>query len=203
MKVDYIMSRATKDDIVGIYNLLHRKFVKKHSPNSEKTEWKKHKKWYEFWLRSPYYLIFVIKNRAGNLIGQVRYEIDGEIAVINIFLAKEYRGKGLGGTFVEMSIDQKSNKAHDQKPCCCQHDLLTLHKQRQYAQQRTQAQRGIAYIHRLRIDVMCFSGSGLIDDAYLIDIKPYRHIHHHHRHICQKAPVYHRSKKMQRDTTGH
>jgi RimJ/RimL family protein N-acetyltransferase len=115
LEVDYIISRATKDDIVGIYNLLHREFVKKYSPNSEKIEWIKHKKWYEFWLRSPYYLIFVIKNRAGNLIGQVRYEIDGEIAVINVFLAKEHRGKGLGGTFVEMSIEELKYEKPDVK----------------------------------------------------------------------------------------
>jgi RimJ/RimL family protein N-acetyltransferase len=115
LKADYILSKATKDDIAGIYNLLHREFVKKYSSNSEKIEWEKHKKWYGFWLKSPYYLIYVIKDRAGNLIGQVRYEIDGEIALINVFLAKEKRGRGLGGTFVEMSIEELKFEKPDVK----------------------------------------------------------------------------------------
>ncbi len=106
MEVNYIISKAEKDDIVGIYNLLHRKFVKKYSPNSEKSEWEKHKKWYGFWLESPYYLIYVIKNLKGKIVGQIRYEIDGEISMISIYLDKENRGKGLGGAFIERSIKE-------------------------------------------------------------------------------------------------
>ena len=105
MEVNYIISKASKDDIVGIYNLLHREFVKKYSPNSEKLEWEKYKSWYEFWLRSPYYLIYVIKNTNGKIIGQIRYEIDGEIATISIYFDKDNRGKGLGQVFVERSIE--------------------------------------------------------------------------------------------------
>ena len=68
MEVNYIISKATEDDIVGIYNLLHRAFIKKYYPNSEKSELEKHKKWYEFWLKSPYYLIYVIKDLKGKII---------------------------------------------------------------------------------------------------------------------------------------
>ena len=105
MEVNYIISKATKNDIVGIYNLLHREFIKKYSPNSERLEWEKHKRWYEFWLRSPYYLIYVIKNINQKIIGQIRYEIDGEIATISVFFDKDNRGKGLGNFFVERSIE--------------------------------------------------------------------------------------------------
>lgn len=111
MEGNYIISKATEDDIVGIYNLLHREFVKKYSPNSEKEELEKHKKWYEFWLKSPYYIIYVIKDLKGKVIGQIRYEIDGEISIISIYLDKENRGKGLGKIFVERSIKElKSEK---------------------------------------------------------------------------------------------
>lgn len=103
--MNYIISKATEDDIVGIYNLLHRAFIKKYSPNSEKSELEKHKKWYEFWLRSPYYLIYVAKDQRGKVIGQIRYEIDGEISIISVYLDKENRGKGLGKMFIERSIE--------------------------------------------------------------------------------------------------
>jgi len=111
LEVNYIIIKATKDDIIGIYNLLHREFVKKYSPNSEESEWEKHKKWYEFWIKSPYYLIYVVKDLNEKVIGQIRYEIDGEISIINIYLDRENRGKGLGKIFVERSIkDLKSEK---------------------------------------------------------------------------------------------
>ena len=115
MEENYIISEATKDDIVGIYNLLHREFVKKYSPNSEKSELEKHKKWYEFWLESPYYLIYVVKDLKGKVVGQIRYEIDGEISIISIYLDKANRGKGLGGIFVEKSIEKLKSEKKDVK----------------------------------------------------------------------------------------
>jgi RimJ/RimL family protein N-acetyltransferase len=104
--MNYIISKATKDDIVGIYNLLHREFIKKYSSNSEKYEWEKHKKWYEFWIKSPYYLIYVMKDLRGKIIGQVRYEIDGEIATISIYIDKEKRKQGLGKIFIRETIEE-------------------------------------------------------------------------------------------------
>ena len=115
MEENYIISKAKKDDIVGIYNLLHREFVKKYSPNSEKIELEKHRKWYEFWLRSPYYIIYVIKDMKGKVVGQIRYEIDGEISIISIYLDKENRGKGLGKIFVERSIEELKIEKKDVK----------------------------------------------------------------------------------------
>ena len=115
MEVNYIISKATKNDIIGIYNLLHREFVKKYSPNSEELEWEKHKKWYEFWLKSPYYLIYVVKNLNGKIIGQIRYEIDGEISTISIYLDKENRGKGLGIFFIKKSIEELKLEKRDVK----------------------------------------------------------------------------------------
>ena len=108
MKINYLMSKAEKDDIIGIYNLLHRDFIKKYSKNSEKFEWERHKKWYEFWLKSPYYLIYVLKDLKGKIIGQIRYELDGELAIINIYLAKENRKKGIAKIFVKESIEELS-----------------------------------------------------------------------------------------------
>ena len=113
MEGNYIISKAIEDDIVGIYNLLHREFVKKYSLNSEKEELEKHKKWYEFWLKSPYYLIYVIKDLKGKVVGQIRYEIDGEISIISIYLDKANRGKGLGKTFVERSIEELKTEKED------------------------------------------------------------------------------------------
>ena len=80
---------------------------------SKELEWEKHKKWYEFWLKSPYYLIYVIKDLKGKIIGQIRYEIDGEISIINIYLDKEHRGKGLGKIFVEKTIKDLKIKKED------------------------------------------------------------------------------------------
>jgi len=104
LEVNYIISKATKNDIIGIYNLVHREYVKKYSPNSEKLELEKHKKCYEFWLKSPYYIIYIVKDKKGTVIGQIRYEIDGEISIINVYLSKKNRGKGLGKIFIERSI---------------------------------------------------------------------------------------------------
>lgn len=115
MEQKYIINKAKKDDIVGIYNLLHREFVKKYSPNSEKEEFEKHKKWYEFWLKSPYHIIYVMKNLSGEVVGQIRYEIDGEISIISIYLDRVNRGKGLGKTFVERSIEELKIEKKDVK----------------------------------------------------------------------------------------
>ncbi|MCK5779841.1 MAG: GNAT family N-acetyltransferase [Psychrilyobacter sp.] len=115
MKENYIISKAQKDDIVGIYNLLHREFIKKYSSNSEKSEWKKHKKWYEFWIKSPYYIIYVLKDLKEKILGQVRYEIDGEVAIVNIFLDKNIRGEGYSEEFLNKTLEELKFEKHEVK----------------------------------------------------------------------------------------
>jgi RimJ/RimL family protein N-acetyltransferase len=105
LEVNYIISKAKKYDIIGIYNLLHKNFIIKYSPNSEKLEFERHERWYQFWLKSPYYLIYVVKNLEEKIIGQIRYEIDEEMSIISVYLDKENRGKGLSKIFIERSIE--------------------------------------------------------------------------------------------------
>ncbi len=103
-KESYIVEEAKKNDILGIYNLVHRDFIAKNFTKSQELELEKHKRWYEFWIESPYYLIYVLKDINRKIIGQIRYEIDGEIAIISIYIEKEKRGKGLGKYFLEETM---------------------------------------------------------------------------------------------------
>lgn len=93
---DVILRRAEERDIPEIYEHLHRDYVKKYFSENESREWENHKKWYKFLINSPYFLLYVLEDVSGKFLGQLKFELDGETAIISIYMSKSSRGNGIG-----------------------------------------------------------------------------------------------------------
>lgn len=101
-----IFLRKTKEnDIKDIYNNIHLKYIKKYYLAEEREQWENHKRWYKFLIKSPTYLLYTITDENKKFLGYIKFEIDGEIAIINIYLIEEIRQKKYSSDIIEKSIN--------------------------------------------------------------------------------------------------
>ncbi len=110
-----ILRKAKENDIADIYKYLHRDFIKKYSSNSEKDEWIQHKRWYKFLINSETYLLYIVEDENGSFLGQVKFEIDEEIAVVSLYLIEDIRGRGIGKGVLEISLEELTFESNDVK----------------------------------------------------------------------------------------
>ncbi len=103
---DFILRKAEERDIPEIYKHIHKEYVKKYFSKDENQQWENHKKWYKFLINSPYFILYVLEDFNGKFLGQVKFELDGETAVISTYLSKCSRGMGLGKEAVLKGIEE-------------------------------------------------------------------------------------------------
>lgn len=106
-----ILLRETVDsDIPEIYRYIHLNYVKKYYTNLEE-QWKNHEKWYKFLINSTSYLLYTVTNTEnGEFFGCVKFELDGECAIINIYLVEKIRNKGYSEKIIDLSIKELKAK---------------------------------------------------------------------------------------------
>ena len=68
--------------------------------SSEPIAWEQHVEWFESKLKDPRCIFYIAMNSDGLPIGQVRYDLDGNEAVISISIDQRFRGKGYGSTII-------------------------------------------------------------------------------------------------------
>ena len=90
------LRRAILEDCRQFWEWANEPEVRQVSFASEPIPWKNHVKWFEERLADPRFKLFVALNEANRSVGQVRYEVDGENAVVSISLGREFRGRGMG-----------------------------------------------------------------------------------------------------------
>lgn len=108
-----ILRETIEKDIENIYLSVHYKYVKKYYKGNEKKQWETHKKWYKFLIKSDYYELYTVLDEKGSFIGYVKFEIDGECAIINIHIVENIRGKKYGEKIIELSLEKIKNKRLD------------------------------------------------------------------------------------------
>lgn len=69
--------------------------VRRSAFASEEIEWPPHERWFTKKLSSSSTRIWILE-QDGQPVGQVRYELSGEIAEISFSVAREFRGQGFG-----------------------------------------------------------------------------------------------------------
>jgi len=104
---DLIFLRGTvEEDIESIYKNIHAHYIEKYYPGQEKEQWENHKRWYKFLIKSPAYALYTVTNDENEFLGYVKFELDEEFAVINIFLAEKMRGKKISSDIIRLSIEE-------------------------------------------------------------------------------------------------
>lgn len=93
-KTFYIRS-AVQNDSKIIYDLSNDPSVRIQSINQNQISWKEHQNWFSKKLADDNYIFFLAFDKEDNFIGQVKFELENENAIIGISLTKDFRGSGL------------------------------------------------------------------------------------------------------------
>jgi len=70
--------------------------------STEKIPWKQHVAWFESKRTDPSTRFYMAINKNDVLAGQIRYQINGQAAVVSVSLAPEQRGRGYGAEIIRM-----------------------------------------------------------------------------------------------------
>ncbi len=88
---------ADRDDIRRLWEWANEPGTRAASFSPEPIAWERHERWFPIKLRDPHCLIFIAgAGSEDNLLGQVRFEREGEDAVISVALDARFRGRGYG-----------------------------------------------------------------------------------------------------------
>lgn len=101
---------AKESDCAFVFELSNQDYVRKYSLNARPIEWGSHVQWFKKTINSKTHLFLVVIDDFGQLVGQIRYEINSKSATISISLAQSILGKGLSKALIYQSIDYLQQK---------------------------------------------------------------------------------------------
>jgi len=80
--------------------------VRKASFSTDLIDWETHLEWLQSCLQNSECRILIAVNEYGQLIGQVRLDIEGQRAVISISIAREFRANGYGTALIRAATNR-------------------------------------------------------------------------------------------------
>ena len=95
---------ATESDIDLVFKWRNHEDIRRHSHNEQIIDYADHRKWMEKSLNNPDRHI-LIAERADEPIGVLRFDFEGTISVISVYLGPEFIGQGLGSVLLKMGTD--------------------------------------------------------------------------------------------------
>ena len=104
--VNLTLRRAQPDDCKLMWTWSNDPEVRAVSLSSVPIPWETHVKWFGARMKSPECLIYMAMNRDRKLIGQIRFEICGNEAIVSVLLTKEARGLGYGPALIVRGSEQ-------------------------------------------------------------------------------------------------
>lgn len=91
----FYVRKANLEDAKNVFELSNDVVVRQNSINRNKIRWSAHLNWFKNKIADSLYDFFVIYNNKDEFIGQTRFEILNNYAIISISIAEKFRGKGL------------------------------------------------------------------------------------------------------------
>jgi UDP-2,4-diacetamido-2,4,6-trideoxy-beta-L-altropyranose hydrolase len=98
------LRKAEKKDIYSIYELSNDTDVRQNSFNTDKIEIENHITWFTNKIVDKNCL-FLIAEIKCNFVGKVRFDINGDAAVVSISLIRRFRGLGAGRILLQKAMD--------------------------------------------------------------------------------------------------
>lgn len=102
----FIIREMATEDIPEIYRKLHLKYVEKYCKDEAVQRWNEYETWYNFILNSPYFKMYIIRNKNDEFISIIKFEIIGSGAIINIYIDQNMRNKGLASMSIKKGIER-------------------------------------------------------------------------------------------------
>jgi UDP-2,4-diacetamido-2,4,6-trideoxy-beta-L-altropyranose hydrolase len=95
---------ATRDDIRQLWEWANEPGTRAASFSPEPIPWERHQRWFPIKLTDPHCIIFIAAVEwESNPLGQVRFEREGDDAVISISLDASFRGRGYGPALIRLA----------------------------------------------------------------------------------------------------
>jgi UDP-2,4-diacetamido-2,4,6-trideoxy-beta-L-altropyranose hydrolase len=98
--------KVREDDCKQLWEWANDPDVRAVSFSSESISWEQHIEWFRSRLNNPAYVLHIATNGAEIPLGQIRYDLDGDQAVISMSLDREVRGKGYGSPLIWLSSQE-------------------------------------------------------------------------------------------------
>ena len=97
---------AREEDAKLVFDLSNDPVVRKNSINWNSIGWQEHIEWFGRKIKESNYLFHLYFTDKNEFAGQVRFNIDDDIAVISISIVSEFRGKGLAHRMLTLSCGE-------------------------------------------------------------------------------------------------
>lgn len=97
------LRRAKRGDCEAVWKLANDRVAREQSFTTEPISWDDHVKWFEGRLSSADCAFFMADDDENNPIGQARFDIDDDSAVISVNVDKNMRGKGYGSELISIA----------------------------------------------------------------------------------------------------
>lgn len=111
-KTGFYFRKAIAKDATIIFNLSNDRLVRANSINTDPIKWGDHLDWFSGKLMDDDCYFLLAFTSSNQFIGQIRFDIKGYYAEINISIEKDFRGKG----FSKQLIFNASYKLFHDKP---------------------------------------------------------------------------------------
>lgn len=104
MTLELVLRKAIKEDCIMVFELSNDSEVRLNSINTDEITLEEHEKWFAKKNEDPNYIL-LLAFRENQLIGQVKFELAANVAVISISISTEFRGKGLGPKLIREGVE--------------------------------------------------------------------------------------------------
>ena len=104
--------KATADDVQLFFDWANDELVRFNSYNQQPVIYEKHVEWFSNKLADRNYTFLVFEDAKKQAVGQVRFQLENNGAVIGILVDKNHRGKGYAAEMLKMA----SEYFHEQHP---------------------------------------------------------------------------------------
>ncbi|HYX69142.1 MAG TPA: UDP-2,4-diacetamido-2,4,6-trideoxy-beta-L-altropyranose hydrolase [Terriglobales bacterium] len=106
-----LLRRASDADCEVIWKWASDPEVRAVSFSPEPIPWESHVSWFHARLADPFCLFYIASNAEGEPVGQARYDVSGQEAVISVSLARRFRGRGHGARLLRQASSKVLNEA--------------------------------------------------------------------------------------------
>ncbi|OPY75166.1 MAG: undecaprenyldiphospho-muramoylpentapeptide beta-N- acetylglucosaminyltransferase [Syntrophorhabdus sp. PtaU1.Bin153] len=96
--------RVCEEDCKLVWQWANDRETRAFSFSSEPISWEDHVKWFAASTRNPSHFFYIVLNIHGEPIGQVRYSLRGNEAVISASIDAKFRGRGYGSQSIRSTV---------------------------------------------------------------------------------------------------
>ena len=98
------LRRAKIEDMQDVFELSNEDRVRHFSIQKEKIKWDDHVNWYNQAINDKNFVFYIVTNNRGEFLGQIRYKLSKNTAVISISLSSTIIGRGLSKDIAKNSL---------------------------------------------------------------------------------------------------